>query len=226
MSNPAMHNPRPAVNAATHHRLPALPYAVGALEPYIDARTMTLHHDMHHAGYVDKLNAALAELPQFQDASALWLLCNLSKIPDESRVAVHHSAGGHVNHSLFWPTMKPGPASQPTGALRAALCRSFGSVEAFETDFESAGSKHFGSGWAWLVAPRAPDGDLEIMTTAGHDNPMMKDLAPVLVNDLWEHAYYLHYENRRGAYLQAWWAVVDWDEAGRRFEGRGQPLQP
>jgi Fe-Mn family superoxide dismutase len=197
---------------------------VNALEPCIDARTMTLHHDHHHADYVAKLNAALTEQPELQHQSALWLLCNLSQIPRESRVAVHHSAGGHVNHSLFWQTMTPEPGSEPRTPLRDALCQSFGSVAAFETAFETAGSKHFGSGWVWLVAPRGSSGPLEIMTTAGHDHPAMKDLVPLLVNDVWEHAYYLRYENRRVDYLKAWWDVVDWNEVSRRFEDRDLPL--
>jgi Fe-Mn family superoxide dismutase len=214
----------PAVNAATRHRLPPLPYAVDALEPAIDARTMTLHHDAHHADYVATLNAALAELPELQHESALWLLCNLTDVPRESRVAVHHSAGGHVNHSLFWQSMTPGSNGKPLGPLRDALCQSFGSVAAFKADFEAAGGKHFGSGWVWLVAPRESTGPLEIMTTVGHDHPAMKGLVPLLLNDLWEHAYYLHYENRRADYLKAWWTVVDWNEASSRFEDRDRPL--
>jgi Fe-Mn family superoxide dismutase len=222
----AVRDRHPAADAAvTTHRVPPLLYAVDALEPCIDARTMTLHHDVHHADYVDKLNMALAQLPQLQRASALWLLCNLSQIPREKRAAVHHSAGGHVKHSLFWRTMTPDSTAEPLGPLRDALCHDFGSVAAFKTAFEAAGSTHFGSGWVWLVAPRGTGGRLEIMTTAGHDHPAMKDLVPVLVNDVWEHAYYLRYENRRTEYLQAWWAVVDWNEASRRFEER-EPVEP
>jgi Fe-Mn family superoxide dismutase len=211
--------------AITAHRLPPLPYAVDALEPCIDARTMTLHHDVHHADYVDKLNAALTQLPQLQRASALWLLCNLNHVPREKRAAVHHSAGGHVNHSLFWRTMTPDSTAEPLGSLRDALYHDFGSIATFKATFEAAGSTHFGSGWVWLVAPRT-GGRLEIMTTVGHDHPAMKDLVPVLVNDVWEHAYYLRYENRRTEYLKAWWAVVDWNEASRRFEERDQPAAP
>ena len=214
-----------ADDTVTVHRLQPLPYGVDALEPCIDARTMTLHHDVHHADYVDKLNAALVQLPQFQHASALWLLCNLNRIPREKRVVVHHSAGGHVNHSLFWRTMTPDSTAEPLGSLRDALCRNFGSVAAFKAAFEAAGSTHFGSGWVWLVAPRAKGGRLEIMTTAGHDHPVMKDLVPVLVNDVWEHAYYLRYENRRAEYLKTWWTVVDWNEASRRFEDRDRPME-
>jgi Fe-Mn family superoxide dismutase len=209
-----------AADAATPHRLPPLPYTVDALEPCIDSRTMTLHHDVHHLGYVGTLNAALANLPRLQAASALWLLCNLREIPHEKRATVRHSAGGHVNHSLFWQAMTPDSTTEPLAPLRAALCQSFGSVAAFKNDFETAGRRHFGSGWVWLVAPRIKGGRLEIMTTAGHDHPAMKGFVPVLLNDLWEHAHYLRYENRRADYLNAWWAVVDWNEASRRFEAR------
>lgn len=214
-----------ALRAVTRHRLQPLPYAVDALEPCLDARTMTLHHGAHHAGYVGKLNAVLGGLPTFQEASALWLLCNLNQIPRESRAAVHHNAGGHVNHSLFWRTMTPDTTGNPRGVLRDALCRSFGSIDAFKTAFEAAGNEHFGSGWVWLVASRMPGAPLEIMTTVGHDHPAMKDLVPVLLNDVWEHAYYLRYENRRADYLKAWWSVVDWTEANRRFENLDPPPQ-
>lgn len=225
MNTLSMRDRHPAADAVTRHRLPPLPYAVDALEPYIDARTMTLHRDVHHADYVDKLNAALAQLPDLQEASALWLLCNLSQIPREHRVAVHHSAGGHVNHSLFWQTMAPDSGAEPLGSLRDALCQRFGSVATFKNEFEAAGRTHFGSGWVWLVAPRGAGGRLEIMTTVGHDHPAMKDLVPVLVNDLWEHAYYLRYQSRRAEYLQTWWHVVDWNEASRRFDDRGRPVK-
>ena len=220
MNTLSIQHRHPAAGGVTPHRLPPLPYAVDALEPCIDARTMTLHHDVHHADYVDKLNSALAELPDLQEESALWLLCNLSRIPREARAAVHHSAGGHVNHTLFWQTMTPDAGTEPFGPLRDALCDSFGSVAAFRADFEAAGATHFGSGWVWLVAPDGFGGRLEIMTTTGHDNPAMKNLVPVLLNDLWEHAYYLRYENRRAEYLRAWWKVVDWTVANRRFAGR------
>jgi superoxide dismutase, Fe-Mn family len=214
-----------AEKGAETYQLPPLPYAYDALEPCIDTRTMQLHHGVHHAGYVDTLNAELAGLPALREASALWVLCNLSQIPREKRVAVHHSAGGHVNHSLFWDTMTPEPTGNPQGLLRDALCRSFGSIETFKTDFEAAGNALFGSGWVWLVAPRGSGTPLEIMTTAGHDHPAMKNLVPVILNDVWEHAYYLRYESRRAEYLKAWWTVVDWAEADHRFANRNQPLR-
>jgi superoxide dismutase, Fe-Mn family len=200
------------------HQLPALRYGYDALEPYIDARTMMLHHDIHHGGYVEKLNEALEKAPDFQNASALWLLCNLDKLPKETRVAVYHNAGGHVNHSMFWRAMKPEPSAEPTGLFREAINRDFGSVEELKARFDEEGTKLFGSGWVWLVRTQKDDGKLEVVTTSGHDNPMMKDRFPLLLNDVWEHAYYLHYESRRPDYLKAWWSVVDWEEAAHRFD--------
>jgi len=200
------------------HQLPPLPYDYAALEPYIDARSMMLHHDIHHGGYVEKLNAALENFPDFHDRSAGWLLRNLDKLPQEIRLAVHHNAGGHVNHSTFWRAMRPGLGSEPKGLLLEAIIRDFGSVEAFKTCFEEAGAKLFGSGWVWLVRPRQADAKLEVMVTAGHDHPMMQDRYPILLNDVWEHAYYLKYESRRADYLKAWWTLVDWDEAARCFD--------
>lgn len=200
------------------HQLPPLNYDYDALEPFIDARTMILHHDIHHGGYVEKLNAALEKFPEFQNASALWLLCNLDKLPKETRIAVHHNAGGHVNHSMFWRAMKPESATEPKGLFRNALNRDFGSVEAFKSRFEEEGAKVFGSGWVWLVRTGGDDGKLDVVTTLGHDNPMMKDRFPLLLNDVWEHSYYLYYESRRPEYLKAWWSVVDWEEVSNRFE--------
>jgi superoxide dismutase, Fe-Mn family len=207
------------------HQLPALKYGYDALEPTIDARTMMLHHDTHHGGYVEKLNEALEKAPDFQNASALWLLCNLDKLPNEIRVAVHHNAGGHVNHSMFWRAMKPGSSAEPTGLFREAINRDFGSVEEFKTRFDEEGAKLFGSGWVWLVRTQKDDGKLEVVTTSGHDNPMMKGRFPLLLNDVWEHAYYLHYESRRPDYLKAWWSVVDWEEAAHRFELSGNSTE-
>jgi len=200
------------------HQLPALRYGYDALEPYIDERTMMLHHDIHHGGYVEKLNEALEKSPDFQNASALWLLCNLDKLPKEIRVAVHHNAGGHVNHSMFWRAMKPEPSAEPTGLFREAINRDFGSVEELKTRFDEEGVKLFGSGWVWLVQTQKDDGKLEVVTTSGHDNPMMKDRFPLLLNDVWEYAYYLHYESRRPDYLKAWWSVVNWEGAAHRFD--------
>ncbi len=200
------------------HQLPPMMYDYDALEPYIDGRTMMLHYDVHHAAYVEKLNQALEEFPEFRGRSAYWLLSNLNNLPKEVRTAVHHNAGGHINHSLFWRAMKPNGASGPSGLLREAIIRSFGSVAKFKTKFEEEGAKLFGSGWVWLVRTPKDGGKLEVTTTFGHDNPIMQGNLPILLNDAWEHAYYLHYENRRPDYLKAWWSVVDWAEASHRFE--------
>ncbi len=195
------------------HQLPPLKYDYAALEPYIDMRTMILHHDNHHASYVKKLNEALADFPELQIYSALWLLCHLDKLPESIKTTIHHNAGGHVNHSLFWNALKPFSVSEPKGALREAINRDFGSLSEFKKRFEEEGVKHFGSGWVWLVKGLEPDRKLQIITTNGHDHPLMQNLVPILLNDVWEHAYYLQYESRRNDYLKAWWSVVDWEQA-------------
>ena len=200
------------------HLLPSLPYDYAALEPHIDARTMRLHHDKHHAAYVANLNAALEKFPALHERTAIWLLLNLSQVPAAARTAVHHNAGGHVNHSLLWRAMSPTGGGAPAGLLADAINRDFGSLEQFKVRFVEAGSKLFGSGWVWLARAQQGGGKLEVFTTAGHDNPLMQGHFPVLVNDVWEHAYYLKYENRRADYLNAWWSVVNWEEAARRFE--------
>jgi Fe-Mn family superoxide dismutase len=210
--------PSPAGNNQRKHQLPPLKYDYAALEPHINARTMKLHHDVHHGSYVEKLNAALEKFPELRNFSALWLLRNLQKVPAEIRTEVHHNAGGHVNHSMFWRAMKPGAAKQPKGMLLDAINRDFGNLAQFKTRFEEAGAKVFGSGWVWLARTRHEGGKLEVVTTSGHDHPMMQDRFPLLLNDVWEHAYYLQYESRRPEYLKAWWALVDWEEAARRFE--------
>jgi superoxide dismutase, Fe-Mn family len=199
----------------TKHALPRLPYDYGDLVPCIDDRTMTVHHDLHHGTYVEKLNAALDKHPEFYAHSALWLLVNLDKVPEDIRQAVRQNAGGHVNHTLFWRAMKPAGGGEPKGELASAINRDFGSLDKFKQAFEQAGSKVFGSGWVWLACNA--NRKLEIVTTAGHDHPAMQGKFPVLLNDVWEHAYYLHYENQRGDYLSAWWSVVAWEEAERRF---------
>jgi Fe-Mn family superoxide dismutase len=200
------------------HELPKLPYAYAALEPHIDARTMMLHHDKHHGTYVNNLNLALEKLPELQERSAVWLLRNLDKVPEDSRPAVHNNAGGHLNHSLFWRAMSPKGGAAPTGALGDAIKRDFGSLEQFKTQFENAGEKLFGSGWVWLVRAQKEGGKLQVYTTAGHDNPMMQGHFPLLLNDVWEHAYYRKHENRRADYLNRWWTIANWDEAARRFQ--------
>jgi Fe-Mn family superoxide dismutase len=203
------------------HVLPALPYAHAALEPHIDARTMTLHHGKHHASYVDNLNAALADCPELQHRPALWLLLNSGEIPAAVRTAVHNNAGGHLNHSLLWRAMSPHGGGEPAGALADAIKRDFGSFAQFKSRFAEAGSKVFGSGWVWLVRTQRDSGKLQVSTTSGHENPLTQGQFPVLVNDVWEHAYYLKHENRRLDYLNAWWAIADWDEAARRYEMSG-----
>ena len=207
---------------ALKHTLPALPYDYAALEPYIDSHTLKLHHNQHHAGYVTNLNKALEHNPALQQHSAEWLLCNLNQAPQNIRTAIHHNAGGHVNHSLFWKTMSPAGGGTPTGGLADALKRDFGSVAQFKARFEELGEKLFGSGWVWLVQRQGKTTPLEVLITTGHDNPLMQGVFPILVNDVWEHAYYLKYKNRRADYPQVWWSVVNWQEAGRRFEACNQ----
>jgi Fe-Mn family superoxide dismutase len=200
------------------HLLPALPYSHAALEPHIDARTMMLHHGKHHASYVENLNAALVNHPALHERSAIWLLLNASKIPAEARTALCNNAGGHVNHSMLWRAMSPGGNGEPTGALADAIKRDFGGIEKFKAQFEAAGEKSFGSGWVWLVRTLKDSGGLVVLTTSGHGNPMVQGHFPLLVIDVWEHAYYLKHENRRADYLKGWWPVVDWREVARRFE--------
>ena len=184
----------------------------------MDARTMELHYDRHHAGYVANLNAALEKFPALQERSASWLLCNADQVPDAARVAVRNNAGGHVNHSLYWRAMSPTGGGAPTGALAAAINRDFGTFEKFKTEFVAAGTKLFGSGWVWLARVQKDGGKLKVYTTAGHDNPLTQNHFPILVNDVWEHAYYLKHQNRRPEYLAGWWSVANWQEAARRFE--------
>ncbi len=200
------------------HILPPLPYDHAALEPHVDARTMMLHHDKHHASYVASLNAALEKFPALQARSALWLLLNSGEVPESIRTAVRNNAGGHVNHSLFWRVMSPARGSVPVGPLAEAITGAFGSLEQFKARFAEAGGKLFGSGWVWLARAQREGGGLRILTTSGHDNPLTEGHYPLLVNDVWEHAYYLKYENRRADYLNAWWPVVNWEEVGHRFE--------
>lgn len=199
------------------HTLPPLPYEVVALEPYVDTRTLSLHHGQHHAAYVANLNAAIEHFPELHERSASWLLLNLNKVPEEARAAVRHNAGGHVNHSLLWKAMTP-KAGAPNGRLANAIDRDFGNLDRFKAQFEEAGAALLGPGWVWLARAQQIGGRLRILTTPGHGNPMTQGHFPLLVNDVWEHAHYLKHENRRGEYLAGWWPVVDWTEVGRRFE--------
>ena len=202
----------------SQHLLPALPYDPAALEPHIDARTMALHHGKHHASYVEKLNAALRPFPDLQEKTALWLLLNWGRLPESIGAAVRNNAGGHVNHSLFWQAMSAAGGGAPSDPLAEAIRHDFGSFDLFKARFDQAGAALFGSGWVWLTRTQKNGGRLEVITTSGHDHPQMQGRFPLLLNDAWEHAYYLKHENRRADYLNGWWAVVNWQEAARRYE--------
>jgi Fe-Mn family superoxide dismutase len=199
--------------------VPALPYDYTALEPYIDEQTMHLHHDKHHQAYVTNLNAALDKHPELAGKSPEDLIKDLASVPEDIRVAVRNNGGGHVNHTMFWEIMGQGGGGEPTGALADAITSTFGSFEAFKTQFNDAGVKRFGSGWAWLV--KAAGGGLQIVSTANQDNPMSEGHFPILGNDVWEHAYYLKYQNRRPEYLAAWWNTINWDAVTKRYEEAG-----
>lgn len=198
------------------HQLPPLPYAYEALEPTIDAQTMTIHHDKHHAAYVNNLNAALEKHPELAEKSAGELISDLAAVPEAIRTAVRNNGGGHVNHTLFWELMAPGGAKAPEGELAAAIETAFGSFEEFKKAFQEAGVKRFGSGWVWLV--KDAGGKLSIVSTPNQDSPWMDGSGtPILGNDVWEHAYYLKYQNRRPDYLAAWWEVVNWTKVAQLF---------
>jgi Fe-Mn family superoxide dismutase len=199
------------------HELPPLPYDYAALEPHIDSQTMTIHHDKHHAAYVNNLNAAIQKHPELGSKSAEELIKDLNSVPEDIRTAVRNNAGGHVNHTMFWQIMKPNGGGPPTGAVGDAIKSTFGSFEDFQKQFNDAGVKQFGSGWAWLV--RDSGGKLKVMSTPNQDNPISQGLVPVMGNDVWEHAYYLKYQNRRPDYLNAWWNVVNWEEVNKRLKG-------
>ncbi len=199
------------------HELPPLPYPNNALEPYIDERTMQIHHDLHHGGYVKNLNTALESHPDLQKLSIEELLMNLNRAPESIRNAVRNNGGGHLNHTIFWKLMAPNAGGQPGGALAEALNKTFGGFDKFKETFSNAAMTRFGSGWAWLV--KNPNGSLEILSTANQDNPISEGKFPVMGLDVWEHAYYLKYQNRRLEYVTNWWNVVNWDEAAKRFSG-------
>jgi Fe-Mn family superoxide dismutase len=193
--------------------VPPLPYAPEALEPHIDAQTMTIHHDRHHQQYVDKLNAAL-EGTEHADRPIEEIIADLDAIPEDKRTAVRNHGGGHLNHSMFWPSMGPDGGGEPEGDLAGAIDAAFGSFDDFKGKFEAAGAGQFGSGWAWLVLD---GGALAVTSTPNQDNPISAGKTPLLGNDVWEHAYYLKYQNKRPDYLKAWWNTVDWTEVGRRY---------
>ncbi|MEJ7797818.1 MAG: superoxide dismutase [Solirubrobacteraceae bacterium] len=199
------------------YEVPALPYPDDALEPHIDARTMAVHHDKHHQAYVDKVNAAL-EGTQFADKPIEEVIADLDAIPEDKRGPVRNNGGGHYNHSLFWESMSPDGGGSPDGDLGAAIDSAFGSFEDFKEKFEAAGVGQFGSGWAWLVVD---GGTLAITSTPNQDNPLSAGSTPLLGNDVWEHAYYLKYQNARPAYLKAWWNTVNWSKVAERYSSAG-----
>jgi Fe-Mn family superoxide dismutase len=199
------------------YTLPPLPYPTNALEPHIDAQTMEIHHGKHHQAYVTNLNAALEKAPELANRSLDDLLRNLNSVPEAVRTAVRNNGGGHWNHSQFWRTMAPNAGGKPSGKLAQAIDAAFGDFEKFKEAFNAAGGSRFGSGWVWLLND---GGKLSITSTPNQDNPLMDGKpAPILGNDVWEHAYYLKYQNRRPDYLKAWWNTVDWNEVGSRYEG-------
>ncbi len=209
------------------HTLPQLPYAYDALEPFIDARTLEIHHTKHHQSYVDKLNAALADHPELQDKTVEELIGMLDKIPEAIRTTVRNNAGGHFSHSLYWSIMSPTAQKEIPQELEQAIIRTFGTVDGFKGQFSAAAAALFGSGWVWLVLTRPEpaeglalsetDKHLKIVSTAGHDNPLMTGDHPLMVLDVWEHAYYLHYQNRRPEYIENWWNIVDWKAVGNNY---------
>lgn len=200
------------------YTLPELPYAYNALEPYIDAATMQIHHDKHHAAYVKNVNDALTNLPQFNNTTIQQLMAQLDQVPEDVRMKVRNNGGGHYNHSLFWTVMSPNPTGEeraPNGAIAELINSTFGSLEKFQEQFGAAAMGRFGSGWVWLVVD---SGALKIEDSANQDNPLMETKTPILGLDVWEHAYYLKYKNVRAEYVKVWWNVVNWTEVERRHK--------
>jgi len=197
------------------YELPPLPYPFNALEPHIDAKTMEIHHDKHHQAYITNANNALKDHPDLAAKPVDELIANLSQVPESIRTVVRNNAGGHSNHSFFWKIMAPNAGGAPKGKLAEAITATFGSVDAFKEKFQAAGASRFGSGWAWLVVNK--EGKLEITSTPNQDSPIMEGLKPVIGIDVWEHSYYLLYQNKRPDYLKAWWNVVNWDQAEKNF---------
>ena len=198
------------------HELPALPYDYNALDPHLDEMTMRIHHDKHHAAYVTNLNKALESASDVQGMRVADLLMSLSKVPESVRQAVINNGGGHYNHSMFWTIMGPNGGGEPSGALANAIKAAFGDFAAFKEKLNNAGMTRFGSGWAWLVMDK--DSKLSVMSTANQDCPLSSGLKPIMGVDVWEHAYYLKYQNRRADYLAAWWNVVNWSEVAARYQ--------
>lgn len=196
------------------HVLPELSYGYDALEPHIDARTMEIHHSKHHNAYVANLNAALEKHPELADKSAEDLVKGLNSVPQDIRGAVRNNGGGHLNHTLFWMCMSPDGGGAPGGTLADSIKDAFGSFDAFKDEFSKAGATRFGSGWAWLCVD---SGKLRVTSTPNQDNPVSEGLTPILGLDVWEHAYYLNYQNRRPDYIKSWWNIVDWKKVGENF---------
>jgi superoxide dismutase, Fe-Mn family len=199
------------------YEVPPLPYDYAALEPHIDEQTMRLHHDKHHQAYVDKANGAL-EGTEWADKPIEEVIANLDSLPADKKGPVRNNGGGHLNHSMFWESMSPDGGGEPSGDLASAIDDAFGSFDAFKEQFEAAGVGQFGSGWAWLVLD---GGSLKITSTANQDSPVTSGATPLVGNDVWEHAYYLKYQNKRPDYLKAWWNVVDWDKVAERYAAAG-----
>jgi Fe-Mn family superoxide dismutase len=196
-------------------KLPPLPYAYDALEPYIDQETMRFHHDKHHAAYTKNLNIAINKYPQLIGKSAEELLQSLDTLPADIQTTVRNNGGGYINHAMFWTIMGPSGGGKPSGEIAAAITKDFGSFEALQTAFNDAGNKRFGSGWTWLVMDK--NAKLKVMSTPNQDSPLMEGMYPIMGNDVWEHAYYLKYRNNRGEYLKNWWNVVNWTEVNQRY---------
>lgn len=198
------------------HQLPDLPYAFDALEPHIDAQTMQIHHDKHHAAYVNNLNAALEGNSGLQDQSIEDLLRGIDRVPENIRTAVRNNGGGHANHTLFWKVMSPDGGGEPSGSLAEAIKQKFGSFQAFKEKFSGEAGKRFGSGWVWLVVKSG--GDLDLYSLPNQDSPYMQGDTPLVGVDVWEHAYYLKYQNQRPKYVEAWWNTVNWDQVAKNYE--------
>lgn len=198
------------------HELPALPYPANALEPYIDEQTMNIHHDRHHNTYVTNLNAALESAPELQNKSVEELISGLDSVPENIRTAVRNNGGGHANHSLFWTVIGPGGGGAPSGAVASAIDSDLGGFDKFKEEFTKAATTRFGSGWAWLAVGK--DGKLAVTSTPNQDNPLSEGQTPILGLDVWEHAYYLKYQNKRPDYIAAFWNVINWDEVNKRYE--------
>ncbi len=197
------------------YTLPSLPYPYDALEPCIDKMTMEIHHTKHHQGYINNLNSALEKYSEFHNLELEEILKNLNQLPEEIKIAVRNNGGGHYNHSLFWEIMKPNGGNKPAGKLAEAIENTFGSFENFKNLFSEVALKHFGSGWAWLVL--TPQKELKVYSLPNQDSPLMNGDLPIMGLDVWEHAYYLKYQNRRNEYIQAWWNVVNWEKIEERY---------